>query len=157
MLIPNREEIAAGMDTRLQQEFSKLGFAITDYRIEGTDFDADTLKRVNRIANVTAEVQAAKAAGLDYTRIQQLEAMREAARNEGGGAGLGMGMGAGMGMGQMMSQAMGANIPTPGDGSNIDSGADAMQKLAQLKKMYQAELISEDEYQAKKKEILDSF
>ncbi|GFO74138.1 hypothetical protein BPLS_P0607 [Bathymodiolus platifrons methanotrophic gill symbiont] len=107
--------------------------------------------------NVTAEVQAAKAAGLDYTRIQQLEAMREAARNEGGGAGLGMGMGAGMGMGQMMSQAMGANIPTPGDGSNIDSGADAMQKLAQLKKMYQAELISEDEYQAKKKEILDSF
>ncbi|OQK16959.1 hypothetical protein AU255_03405 [Methyloprofundus sedimenti] len=156
----NREEIAAGMDAQLKQEFLKMGFAITDFRIEGTDFDEDTLKRINRIANLTAEAQAAEAVGLDYTGIQQLEAMREAARNEGGGAGLGMGLGAGMGMGQMMSQTMGANFSTANNGSSADtdaSSSELMQKLAQLKKMYQAELISEDEYSAKKKEILDSM
>jgi hypothetical protein len=32
-----------------------------------------------------------------------------------------------------------------------------MQKLAQLKKMFQAELISEAEYVAKKKEVLDTL
>ena len=158
----NREEIAAGMDARLQQEFLKLGFVITDFRIEGTDFDEDTLKRINRIADLTAEGQAAAAVGLDYASIQQLEAMREAARNEGGGAGLGMGLGAGMGMGQMMSQTMGANFSTANKDSSTGSGtetsdSDPMQKLAQLKKMYQAELISQDEYRAKKKEILDSL
>jgi membrane protease subunit (stomatin/prohibitin family) len=52
--------------------------------------------------------------------IQQLEAMREAARNEGGGAGLGMGLGTGMGMGQMMSQTMGANFSTDKKSSSTD-------------------------------------
>jgi membrane protease subunit (stomatin/prohibitin family) len=53
----HREEIAAGMNTQLQQEFLKMGFVITDFRIEGTDFDEDTLKRINRIANLSAEAQ----------------------------------------------------------------------------------------------------
>ena len=87
--------------------------------------------------------------------------MREAARNEGGGASLGMGLGAGVGMGQMMSQTMGANFSMTTNGSSVDSepvdADDAMQKLAQLKKMCQAELISQDEYSAKKKEILDNL
>ena len=156
----HREEIAAGMNAQLQQEFLKMGFVITDFRIEGTDFDEGTLKRINRIANLSAEAKAAEAVGLDYASIQQLEAMREAARNEGGGAGLGMGLGAGMGMGQMMSQTMGANFSTDKKNPSTDSGvefSDPMQKLVQLKKMYQAELISKDEYSAKKKEILDSL
>lgn len=148
----NREEIAVGMDNILQQEFQKLGFEITDFRIEGSNFDESTLKRINRIADLTAEAQAAAAVGLDYARIQQLEAMREAARNEGGGAGLGMGLGAGMGMGQSMAQTMGSNFATPKAGESVD---DPLQKLAQLKKMYEADLILRDEYAAKKKEILD--
>ena len=151
----NREEIAVAMDSKLQHEFGKLGFAITDFRIEGTNFDEATLKRINRIADLTAEAQAAEAVGLDYARMQQLEAMREAARNEGGGAGLGMGMGAGMGMGQTMAQTMGANFAVAKVEESIAD--DPMQKLAQLKKMFQAELISKDEYAAKKKEILDTF
>lgn len=150
----NREEISAGMDNKLQLEFQKLGFEITDFRIEGTDFDAGTLKRINRIADLMAEAQAAKAVGMDYASMQQLEAMREAARNEGGGAGLGMGLGAGMGMGQTMAQTMGSNFATPKAKDAID---DPMQKLAQLKKMFQAELISEEEYTVKKKEILDTL
>ncbi len=151
----NRVEIAAEMGTKLQQEFHKLGFDITDFRIEGTDFDEATLKRINRIADLTAEAQAAQAVGLDYVRIQQLEAMREAARNEGGGAGLGMGLGAGMGMGQVMAETMSTGFATPkADDKTVD---DPMQKLQQLKTMYQAELISKDEYGAKKKQILDAL
>ncbi|NOQ15193.1 MAG: SPFH domain-containing protein [Methyloprofundus sp.] len=151
----NREEIAVAMDSKLQHEFGKLGFDITDFRIEGTDFDEATLTRVNRIADLTAEAQAAEAVGLDYARMQQLEAMREAARNEGGGAGLGMGLGAGMGMGQTMAQTMGANFGTATVQESVAD--DPMQKLGQLKKMFQAELISKDEYAAKKKEILDTL
>lgn len=148
----NREEISQAMNKVLGQVFNVLGFEFTDFRIEGTDFDSATLTRINRIADLTAEAQAAKAVGMDYAGIQQLEAMRDAARNEGGGAGLGMGLGAGMGMGQSMAQSMSSGFRTPQPSESIN---DPMQKLAKLKEMHQAELISEEEYSAKKKEILD--
>lgn len=145
----NREEIAEGVRAKLLSVFAELGFEITDFRIEGTDFDADTLKRINRIADMTAEAQAAQAVGLDYAKVQQLEALREAARNEGGGAGMGMGLGAGISFGQNIAQAMNSNAGNP--------TADPAEKLAQLKKMFEAELISPDEYAAKKKAILDTL
>ncbi len=144
----NREEIANGVREKLAAVFSELGFEITDFRIEGTDFDDETLKRINRIADMTAEAQAAQAVGLDYAKVQQLEALREAARNEGGGAGMGMGLGAGISFGQTMAQSMNSSTaPT----------TDPTEKLAQLKKLFEAELISAEEYAAKKKAILDMF
>ncbi len=144
----NREEIAEGVREKLTSVFADLGFEITDFRIEGTDFDADTLKRINRIADMSAEAQAAQAVGLDYAKVQQLEALREAARNEGGGAGMGMGLGAGISFGQTIAQSMNTN-------TGSSPAADPVEKLAQLKKMFEAELISADEYAAKKKAILD--
>ena len=148
----NREEIARGISIKLSVAFRKLGFDITDFRIEGTDFDEATLKRINRIADLTAEAQAAQAVGLDYTKVQHLEAMREAARNESGGAGMGMGLGAGIGFGQSMAQSMANNAPQTQTSTTTE---DPMVKLSQLKKMFEAELISEAEYSDKKKDILD--
>lgn len=145
-----REELAAGMADRLTADFGKLGFAVTDFRIEGINFDEDTVRRIGRIADMTAEAQAARAVGMDFASVQKLEALREAARNEGGGAGAGMGLGAGIGMGQAMAQA--AAIPPA-----AAPGGDAAARLAQLKQMYGQELITAEEYAAKKKEILDSL
>jgi len=150
----HRQEIARDIGSKLVPEFEKLGFEITDFRVEGTGFDEDTMERINRIADVTAEATAASAAGLSYAQIQQLEAMREAARNEGGAAGIGMGVGAGMGFGQMMSGAM-ANPASPQrpDAGNVP-GTDPMETLQKLKEMREAELITEEEYTTKKKEVL---
>jgi len=150
-----REEIVHGMHDKLSHDFQKLGFDITDFRIEGTSFDDDTLRRINRIADLTAEAQAAKAVGMTFAGVQQVEAMRDAAQNEGGAAGIGMGLGAGMGFGQNMAQAMGNNFQENQKQNNAND--DNMAKLAKLKKMYEAELINEEEYSAKKKEILDNM
>ncbi len=150
----NREEIADGVREKLAAIFSDLGFEITDFRIEGTDFDPDTQKRINRIADMTAEAQAAQAVGLDYAKLQQLEALREAARNEGGGAGMGMGLGAGISFGQNIAQAMSGTTPSS---ASSPTATEPLEKLAQLKKMFEAELISAEEYAAKKKAILDMF
>jgi membrane protease subunit (stomatin/prohibitin family) len=148
----NREEIARGIAIKLAIVFRKLGFSISDFRIEGTDFDDDTLRRINRIADLTAEAQAAKAVGLDYAKVQQLDAMREAARNESGAAGAGMGLGAGMALGQNMA----AGMADATQGSNMASD-DIAAKLLQLKKLFEAQLISEAEYAAKKQELLAKF
>lgn len=153
----NREEIASGMQGTLEKDFAKLGFEITDFRIEGTGFDEDTERRIDRIADLTAEAQAAEAAGVSFQKVQELEAMREAARNEGGGAGMGMGLGAGIGFGQMMAGAM-----APGTGGQQQAGQpgapaaeDPAATLKKLKGLFDSQLISEEEYNAKKKEVLD--
>ena len=49
-------------------------FILSDFRIEGTVFDDDTMKRINRIADMSAEAQAANAAGVSYAQLQQLQA-----------------------------------------------------------------------------------
>ncbi len=150
----NREEIASDIARKLFPEFEKLGFEITDFRIEGTAFDEDTIGRINRIADVSAEARAAQAAGLNYAQIQQLEAMREAARNEGGAAGIGMGVGAGMGFGQMMSGAMADPTRSASPGASGAGTQDPLTTLRQLKEMHETGLITEEEYTAKKQEIL---
>jgi len=139
----NREEISSGVKAKLAEEFKRLGFEITDFKIEGTSFDEDTMRRINRIADMTAEAHAASAVGLNYAQMAQLDAMKSAAANPGGVAGLGVGMGAGMQFGQMMAgQATGSTKEDP------------MEKLSKLKKMLDGGLISQSEYDAKKKEIL---
>ncbi|MCQ8106319.1 SPFH domain-containing protein [Methylomonas sp. SURF-2] len=148
----NREEIARGIAIKLAIVFRKLGFSISDFRIEGTDFDDDTQRRINRIADLTAEAQAAQAVGLDYANVQQLDALREAARNEGGVAGAGIGLGAGVALGQNMAQGLSLVAPAATPATEDIAG-----KLAQLKKLFEAELISEAEYSAKKQELLARF
>lgn len=149
----NRNEIAEGMRQALDHEFDRFGFTVTDFRIEGTSFDGETLDRINRIADVTAESAAAKAAGLNYKELQQVEALRDAAKNEGGAAGAGVGIGAGIGLGQSMMNQM-----NPDSSSSPDSGEKPLiSKLEKLKQMREADLINEDEYSTKKQEILDQL
>jgi membrane protease subunit (stomatin/prohibitin family) len=141
---PNREEIATALSDKLKQEFTKLGFVLEDFRIQGTSFDEDTMRRVNRIADIGAEAQAASAAGVSYAQLQQLAAMRDAAKNPGAG-GVGMAMAVGMGMaGAVASQVAGAGTASD----------DPAAKLAKLKALLDEGLITAAEYEAKKKEIL---
>ena len=157
----HREELAAGITQQLQDVFTKLGFTITDFRIEGTGFDDHTMSRINRIADITAEAQAASAAGLNYAQMQQLEAMKDAAKNEGGAAGIGMGMGAGMGFGQMLAGTMGQSIDPTQLSVNKPSAEteaeDSVHKLSKLKQMRDMDLISDEEYDTEKKKILNAL
>jgi membrane protease subunit (stomatin/prohibitin family) len=143
---PNREEIAEALSAKLAEDFAKLGFALEDFRIQGTSFDEDTMRRINRIADVNAEAQAASAAGVSYAELQQLAALRDAAKNQGAG-GAGMAMAVGMGMaGAVVSGAAGH--------AAAQAGGDVQARLAKLKQLLDQQLITKDEYEAKKKEIL---
>ena len=158
-----RDELAAGLLEKLTPDFIKLGFTLTDLRIEGTSFDSNTMDRINRIADVTAEHHAASAVGMDYTSLQKLEAMREAARNEGGAAGIGMGVGAGIGFGQMMADEMGDSLVTkqnnPATSTNTtpEINDEPFAVLSQLKKMLDADLITQADYDKKKEEVMSRF
>ncbi len=148
----HRTEIAATLQESLKSEFTNLGFSLLDFRIEGTSFDDDTMKRINRIADMSAESQAAAAAGINYAQMQQLDAMKDAAKNPGGGAGIGMGAGIGFGFGQQMAGMMG-NSQNQNQGQN-SIVEDPMMRLKKLKELLDQGLVSQEEFDAKKKEIL---
>jgi membrane protease subunit (stomatin/prohibitin family) len=148
---PNREEIAAALSEKLKQDFEKLGFSLEDFRIQGTSFDDDTMRRISRIADLTAEAQAASAAGVSYTQLQQLAAMRDAAKNS-GAAGVGMAMAVGMGMGGVVAPL--ATGQAPGQVASPPAADDVATKLKKLKLLLDEKLITQEEYEAKKKELL---
>ena len=153
-----RDELAAELAVRLSSDFAALGFAITDFRIEGTTFDDETVRRIGRIADMTAEARAIKEVGVDFAEMQRLEALREAARNEGGGAGIGVGLGAGMGMGQGLAQSLAqGTAPPPGTAAAAPVVGDAAARLAQLKQLHDQQLITDEEYAAKRRQILDAL
>jgi membrane protease subunit (stomatin/prohibitin family) len=143
----NRSDVSTKLRALLDQEFTQLGFSLTDFRIEGTSFDEDTMKRINRIADMTAESQAANSAGVSYAQLQQLEALKSAAKNP-GGAGMIMGIGVGGGLGAGLA----SGIAGMGNG-----GDDPAIKLKKLKDMADQGLITAEEYEAKKKDILSKF
>ena len=145
----NLNNIAKEVREKTENIFNDLGFQILDYRIEGTKFDKETLNRIAKISDIQAEVLAAKIAGINYTEHQQLQAMRDAANNE-GGAGMVMGMGVGMQTGSMMNQNQQPQ-------QNSQQTESPMDKLKKLKELFEMELISESEYTEKKKVILDTL
>jgi|UniRef100_UPI00404B79E7 membrane protease subunit (stomatin/prohibitin family) len=139
------ETIAAEAQVKTVAIFQKLGFELTDFRIEGSSFDPETNKRIGEISDVQADVKSANIAGVDFAELQKLKAMRDAARNE-GMAGASMGMFAGLEMGKTMQQSNAASH-TPSN--------DVRSKLKDLKALFEDDLISETEYQTKKQQLLD--
>jgi membrane protease subunit (stomatin/prohibitin family) len=108
----NRVELSEKLSKNIETVFATLGFVLTDFRIENTDFDEDTKRRIDKIADKIADAHAIRAMGdvdgnsmRNYATIEQLNALNKAAANPGGGAGLGVGMGAGVAMGHGMMGA----------------------------------------------------
>ena len=50
-------EIGEALTTQFNGEYEKLGFTLTDFRINGTQFDEQTQARIGRIADVSADAQ----------------------------------------------------------------------------------------------------
>lgn len=95
--------------------------------------------------------------GYDYATEKQFEFLGKMAENESAGAGIGAEMlqlGAGLGMigavGGVMKETMDVNISAMGSKQE----ADPIEVLTKLKKMLDAGLIDQTEYDAKKQEIL---
>lgn len=115
----NRMELSKRLSEVVAPEFSPLGFEMSDFRIENTDFDEKTQERIDKISDKMADAHAINAMGQinnqglnAYSTVERLNAMNTAAANPNGAAGMGvgmgagMGLGAGMGMGSMMGQSV---------------------------------------------------
>lgn len=140
-----REELGEALTEKLDKEFDKLGFHLSDFRIEGTEFDADTRDRIGKIADTKATHFAAKSVGVSYQDMRKLDALEAASKNEGGAAGVFLGAGAG--------EALSPELRKPFQES--ETRQLVTQRLQHLKELFHNELITEEEYTQKKQSILD--
>lgn len=132
----NLETIAREAAHKTGPEFEHFGFELLDFRIEGSSFDEETNRRIAGISDIQADVKAAQLAGVSFEELQKMIAMRDAARNP-SGAGAGM------------ITALNLNTTAqPTQQSPIKN------KLKELKEMHEEGLLDDEEFKAKKEELL---
>lgn len=143
------DDIAHDIAAKTNNEYTEMGLCLTDFRIVGTQFDEQTQERIGRVADISADVKAAEQAGLSYTELEKLRALRDAARNEGGLAGTGLQLGVGMELGKKFNEQT--------DGFISAGNSDAAEKLRKLKILLDEEIISQADFDTKKQEILSKM
>lgn len=144
-------DMSSAMKTGINATVGELGLQLTDFRIEATSFDEATIERIGKIADLTSEALSAAEVGLDYVQLEKLRALRDAARNEGGLAGAGLQVGAGLELSKSLLSQRDSIL------SESSGKEDPVTQLKQLKLLLDEDILTQGEFEAKKKEILNKM
>lgn len=136
---------------QLHSTFHELGLKLTDFRIEATSFNDETVARINKIADSRSDAIAAEQVGLSYIDSEKLKALRDAAKNEGGLAGAGLQLGAGFELAKSFDLNKSGVISSQPSSSNDD----IVNQLKKLKSLLDDGILTQDEFDNKKKQILE--
>lgn len=138
------EELGTAVRAKAQDDFAAIGLTLKSFYITNlkpSETSAEDLRSMGMLDMNT------------YTQLQAADAMRDAAKNEGGGAGLTAGIGAGMGIGNYMSQAFGFQqqqqqpaqqqaAPAAAPAASAAGGVMTPSEVAQLLKVSEEDIIA---------------
>jgi membrane protease subunit (stomatin/prohibitin family) len=145
------EELGAGVRAKASEEFAARGVTLNSFYVESLSPTEETAKAIDARSAMGAIGDMGS-----YEQYQRAQALRDAAKNTSGTAGNMAQMGAGLGLGAAFFQGQqgqqGQQQQAPQGG-----GEDPVQKLQKLKAMLDADLISQEEYDAKKSDILKNM
>lgn len=178
-------ELGIGVRGVVAPEFAQLGLEITDLAVNSVTTTEEIQATLNRNAAIASEAfakargtqydlearaagaRALNEAGTSYEKVGMVEAMKAGAANpgspggDGGPANTGMQLGMAMMMPQMMANMMRDNPAlNPAGVANIANGAaapDPYAKLKQLKELLDLGAITQEEFDAKKAELLKAI
>ena len=148
-------EMSQTLQTDLSSIYTSLGLGITDFKVEGTSFNEETLDRINKIADMTSEAMAAAQVDLNYTELEKLKALRDAAKNEGGLAGAGLQVGAGLEVAKSIFSDK--KDKTTKGSTQTEVSNDPVEQLRKLKLLLDDSIITQEDFDQKKKEILSKL
>lgn len=149
-------QIESGIKAEVEDFFNEMGIELTDIILSGIVPPDDVQEKINERSSMAA------VGNLDqYMKFKTAQAMEAAAANPGGGtAGIGVGLGAGMTMANMM---MGSMAQQPQQQQQQQQQAPVQQKESQedilatiekLSKLKDAGALTQEEFDAKKKDLL---
>ena len=145
--------------------FSIAAIDIDDENGLREKYDQIGMSQIETIRGAQAQKAALDTLGINWAQQQSAEVLKTMSANPGNiagqmGAGLGIGAAAANAFGAMANQMFNPNIAPNMSGTqqiNSTTTDDPMEKLSKLKKMLDAGLIEQAEYDAKKSEILSSM
>ena len=150
-------ELSDFVGADIRPEFDRFGIEIVNFNVERISIPEEEQKRFQEILGRRMEAEQLSQAqvGPAYATIRTFDTLEKAAANEGGAVGqllggsigLGVGAAAGVQLGQRLGGAMNA-------GQDAD---DPVAKLGTLKRMLEQGLISQEEFDQKKRDILSAI
>lgn len=138
------DELGARIHERLARLAGEYGLAVPEFAVNGSILDRESRERLETVFAMRARQQAAEEVHLSYERLQQLEAMRDAARSENGLAGAGLQLGTGLDLAARLLAP--AASPAAAD--------DLTERLRLLHQLREQELISQEDFEERKRALL---
>ena len=143
------DDLSTIIKAGLQADFEGLGLSLHDFYLNSISVPDDVQEIIDQRSGMAA------IGNMDeFMKYKVAMSMEEAAKNEGGAMGSMVGAGAGLGMGfampGMIQQAM-------GETTNSTPKESVMDKLKKLKELLDIEAITTEEYEEKKKELMNKM
>ncbi len=161
------DELGSAAKMKLTEEFAAAGLELVDFVVNSITPPEEVQKIMDERAGMEAVGDLES-----YLRFKAARSMQDAARQSGGAGGgaasTGVGLGAGVGMGMMIPRMLQESI-SEGTVSveppeqNVEeeptevAGEDAINKIKKLKELLDMDAITEEEFNAKKAELLGSI
>ncbi len=146
----NKTEFVEALKPRIADYFTQFGLELTDFSIQSITLPPELQEylRKNTQMNMVGDMDR-------FMKFQMGSAMEKSAENPGGGN-AGMDMGAGIAMGQMMMNQMGqaSNNSAANAAPAGETKEEIMSLLKQLGELKEAGILTEEEFTAKKTELL---
>jgi membrane protease subunit (stomatin/prohibitin family) len=145
----------------IESEFKRFGVELINFNIESISIPDEELEKIQAVFHKKMEAEQLSSinVGGAYTAVKSFETLKTAAENtsDGGGAvggmlGAGIGLGAGLPIGQQLGQQM--NVNTPQQTAQDDS---PKLRLEKLKALFDDNLITEEDFNKRKTEILSEI
>lgn len=150
----NQTLLSEKINEAMKPSFERYGLELDNFAVESISLPESLQKTIDERISMGMVGDLGK-----YTQYQAASSIPLAAQNEGGIAGIGVGMGAGVGMGQVMADAMRTSMAgAAATGAPAQPQSPAPEapeaRLAKLKGMLDQGLITQDDYDKAKAEIL---
>ena len=142
----------------ISPELARFGIELINFNVERVSIPDNELAKFQEVFGRRMEIEQISKAkvGQAYTTVRTFDTLEKAAENPGGGAGAllagGLGLGVGIGAGAPLGKQLGESLNVAPEG-----GQDTVKRLQTLKRMLEEKLISQEEFDVKKRAILDSI
>ena len=145
----NKTEFVEALMPRIKEYFDGFGLEVTDFSIQGITLPDELTEYLRKNTQMNMVGDMAR-----FTQFQAATAMEKAAENPSGAGGEGMGMGAGFAMGQMMMNQMNQANQQSGTGGGGETKEDILNLLKELGELKKSGILTEEEFNDKKKDLL---
>lgn len=148
-MVANYSELGNKIAPILQLDLEPFGIELTKFQITSTSLPKEVEEFYDKMTsmNMVGDMN-------QFQQFQHAKAIEEAAKNPSGGAGEGIGAGLGFGMAQMFMNQQQQNANIQPNAPQKESKEDIMNLLKELGSLKEAGILTEEEFDAKKKELL---